>query len=384
MKLLLVALAAAACTAAIPALTASAFTPQTTAATKALAWLRTHQQGADGTIAGDPSRTEETIWGLVANKASIGEFSSSAGKTPIDSLRANISKEEANAGTIGSLIMAVSAANLDPTNFAGRNLLQDLVCSYNSTTGAYSDQLFSDALAILAIPAGKVPAKAVDFLRSRQQLDGGWEFSAGSGSDTNTTALALLALNSAGALTSEETVNASKYFKTQQRADSGGFQYQMASFVVDSDPSSDSLVIQALLAVGQDPTGLAWSIGDKNALSDLLSFQLTSGGDAGAFSFSRPTQASPGSADAFSTTQPLVTLASSHLPVRPTVGAFPSTCSASTVASPSPRPAPVATPTPTRRLAQTGAPRPAGTPLVPVLLGAGAITVGWRLRQRVR
>jgi len=56
MKRLLVALAAAACVATLPALTASAFTPQTTAANKALAWLHTHQQAADGTSLGQPQQ----------------------------------------------------------------------------------------------------------------------------------------------------------------------------------------------------------------------------------------------------------------------------------------------------------------------------------------
>jgi hypothetical protein len=382
MKRLLVALTAAACAAVAPTLTASAFTPQTTAATRALAWLHIHQQGPDGTIADDPSRTEETVWGLAAINASIGEFSSSAGKTPVDSLRANITKEEATAGNIGSLIMAVAAANLDPTNFAGRNLLQDLVCTYTPTTGAYSPQLFNDALAVLAIPAGKVPTKAVSFLASKQQLDGGWEFSTGSGSDSNTTSLVLLALKSANALTADETVNALKYLKTQQRADSGGFQYQTASYVVDSDPSSDGLVIEALLAAGQDPTSIAWSVSDKNALSDLLSFQLTSGGDKGAFSFTRPTAASPGSADAFSTTQPLVALASAHLPVRAISGTLPSTCPAATATSPTPTLAPTPSPSPTRQLAQTGAPRPSGPPSLLLILGAMVMAFGWRLRRR--
>src|ERR1700730_18973397 len=169
MKRLLIALAAAASAAIGPALSASAFTPQTSAATLAISWLH-GQQAADGTVAASASRTEDTVFGLVANGQSVDGFST-AGKTPIDSLRAHIADEEKTAGNIGGLIMAVSAAGLSPTNFAARNLLQDLACTYEPSTGAYNAQLFNDALAVLALPAGAAPSKAKQFLVSRHEVE---------------------------------------------------------------------------------------------------------------------------------------------------------------------------------------------------------------------
>ncbi len=348
----------------------SAFTPQTAAATNALAWLRT-QQGSDGTIAADASRTEETVWGLAANGKSVVSLST-GGKSTIDSLRSHITTEEKTAGNIGSLVLAVVAAGLDPRNFAGHNLLQDLQCTYNSATGAYNTQFFNDALAVLAIASGKAAEKAVGYLSSAQQPDGGWEFSSGFGSDTNTTGVVLMALKSAGGLTTTMKAKALAYLKSQQQT-SGGFEY--AALTGDSDPDSDALTIEGLLAVGEDPTSVAWSIGDKNAVTDLLTFQYQNGG----FGFTRPGTSATAAPDAFSTTQPLVALASKHLPVEATTGTMPTTCPA---VAPSAPPIPAPTPRPIVHLAGTGA---SHIPQAGMLLMALAmLTLGWRLRRRAR
>lgn len=369
MKRKLTALAAAAVAALTFAPPANAFAPQTAAATNAISWLHT-QQTADGTVAGSASRTEDTVLGLVANGQSVTSFST-AGKTPIDSLRAHIGDEEKTAGNIGGLIMAVSAAGLDPTDFAGRNLLQDLACTYNAATGAYNSQLFNDALAVLAVPAGALPSKAVDFLAGQQQLDGGWEFGTGYGSDTNTTALVLMALTAADALHSTARDKAVAYFKLHQKP-SGGFEYSTPYAPPgDSDPNSDAAVIQALLAIGEDPVGPDWTVADKNPVGDLLSFQFANGG----LGFSRPNSSQSAAPDPLSTTQALTALASKHLPVKRTEGEMPSTCPVATTPSPSPTPT-----SSTRQLAQTGAPL---LPGLPGMLGLAMVALGWRLRRRV-
>src|SRR2546423_12013362 len=189
MKRQLAALAAAALAAIASASPASAFTPQSAPATHALEWLQS-LQSADGTVAGSASRTEDTVFGLVANGKAVTSFATS-GTTTIDSLRTHLADEEKTAGNIGGLIMAVSAAGLTPTEFAGHNLLQDLACTYDPSTGAYNSQLFNDALAVLALPAGSPPAQALALLKNHQPPDRGREVAIRWGSATHTTALVL-------------------------------------------------------------------------------------------------------------------------------------------------------------------------------------------------
>jgi len=351
MKRPLAALAAAALAALASAQPIYAFPPQTSAAADAVAWLHT-QQAADGTVANNASRTEETVWGLIANKLAVADFATS-GKTPIDSMRTHLADEERSAGNIGSLVMAVSAAGLDPTTFGGHNLLQDLQCTYNVQTGGYNTQLFNDALAVLALPAGATPEKAKAFLASQQQADGGWEFQAGFGTDTNTTALVLMALVSSDGLTSTVKEKALAYFKLHQKP-TGGFEYS-APFAPpgDSDPNSDALVIEALLATGENPTGVAWSISDHNPVTDLLTFRYENGG----FGFNRPDSSATAAPDAASTTQALPALASAYLPVKRTTGVMPPSCPAA-----APTPSPAATPQDTPVPVPTGLPAPTPTP----------------------
>ncbi|MDQ6713846.1 MAG: terpene cyclase/mutase family protein [Candidatus Dormibacteraeota bacterium] len=369
MKRQLAALAAAALAALASALPSHAFTPQTAAASRAIEWLHS-LQSADGTVAGSASRTEDTVLGLVANGQAVTSFATS-GKTPIDSLRSHIANEEKTAGNIGGLIMAVSAAGLTPTNFAARNLLQDLACTYDASTGAYNAQLFNDALAVLALPPGSAPAKAVAFLKDRQQSDGGWEFSPTWGSDTNTTAIVVLALTSANGMATIVKERALSYFHLQQKP-SGGFEYSTGS--PDSDPNSDAAVIQALLALGEDPTGTAWTITGKNAVSDLLTFQFENGG----LGFSRPGSSQTATPDPLSTAQAVVALTSKYLPVKLTEGAMPSTCPSVPTTTPAPTPTP-----PPPQLAATGAP-PSPSPLLPTIAGLAVVALGWRLRRRAR
>lgn len=375
MNRLLIALASAAFLTAGGTSSVFAFTPQQTAASCALSWLHTNQS-ADGTIGNDASRTEETVWGLAALNASIANFTT-GGKTALDSLRSHIASEEATAGNIGSLILAVRAANLDPTDFGGRNLLDDLAKTYNASTGAYSNQIYNDALAVLSVPNGAATQKAVDYLIAAQQSDGGWEFNPGWGSDTNTTSVVLLALKVTGGLSTTVKTRALAYLKkVQLELTNGGFEYSSGGG--DSDPDSDGMVIQGLLAAGQDPTGAAWSVGQKNALTDLLTFQYANGG----FGYYRPGSKAGAAPDVLSTTQPLVGLASTYLPVRATGSSTPITCTAAASTSPPSQstPGPAATARSTIRLAQTG---DSPIPTLVLFLTALFLTgLGWRLRRR--
>jgi hypothetical protein len=191
-----------------------------------------------------------------------------------------------DAAKTGKAVLAVVAAGGDPSSFAGRDLMARLAALYNSGTGAYGGgATFAEAFAILALRSGgrDVPAAAVAELKALQDADGSWSYGtapvAAGGGDTNSTAIALMALDAAGDHSADATALA--YLRTQQLPD-GGFPYQNSSAFGPpaSDADSDALVLQALIGAGQDPESASWLQGSNSVLTHLRSIQDSGGGFA--------------------------------------------------------------------------------------------------------
>ena len=185
---------------------------------------------------------------------------------------------------------------------------------------------FDQGLALAALAAAKVQADAasINWLTSQQCPDGGWTDpdnvstpcdpdpigSAFPNEDTNTTSYAIQGLAAQGALTSTVSTKALGFLTAAQATD-GGWNYSpsTASNPETSDPDSTALVIQALLALGQSPTSL------NTPLTTLLTFQVTSGPDNGAFSF--PGIGSATTGNLVATNQVVPALAGLTLPYPP-------------------------------------------------------------------
>ena len=252
-----------------------------TRATAALAYLLA-AQGADGSIDGSLGETSDFVIGAAAAGYDPATLHGCAGDAGALSFIATASDAAAtDAGKTGKAILAVVAAGGDPAEFEGRDLPARLAALYNAATGAYGDgATFGQSFAVLAVVAsgGSVPAGAAAWLASLQGSDGSWSYgsvppSAGDG-DTNSTAIALMALDVAGVHSADPAALA--YLASQQVA-GGGFPYSTA-WGTASDPDSDSIVLQALIATGQDPEGPAWSQGADNVLTDLRAMQAADGG----------------------------------------------------------------------------------------------------------
>ncbi len=266
-------------------------------ATAALNYLWAAQR-PDGSLDKSLGETADFVIGAAAAGYDPATLKSCAGTaTALDYLAAASDAAAGDAAKTGKTILAVVAAAGDPAGFTGRDLKARLIALYHSDTGAYGDgSTFSQSFAVLAVVAsgGAVPAAALAALEKLQDPDGSWSYgttpvAAGQG-DTNSTAIALMALDAAGVRTADAAGLA--YLHTQQLAD-GGFPYQNSSKPAASDPDSDSIVLQALVAAGQDPQSGAWLQGGKSVLAHLQSVQAASGGFA-----------SPGGApDAFTTSQ---------------------------------------------------------------------------------
>jgi hypothetical protein len=166
------------------------------------------------------------------------------------------------------------------------------------------------ALAVLALRGGgrDVPAAVLDGLVAGQRPDGGWAFAKGQPSDTNTTAVALMAMARSGrgdSLAARRGVS----FLDGQQFDSAGWGYDKRSKDIKSmDANSTGLVLSALSALGIDQQGKAKSgVSPRDA---LLRLQAPSGG----FAFD-PGKLKAGTADQLATAQALVGVAGRSLPV---------------------------------------------------------------------
>jgi hypothetical protein len=377
-------------------LVASAATPQTAQANAALRYLYS-QVRADGSVAGALGVTEDTVISDADNTYDPGTLkSSSSGSSAYDYLSGHASSIN-TAGGAAKYVLAWLAAG-KPAAIDGTALLAKLnthtnAGGYLGANGAFHNadpavetaNAYSQSLAVLAdLAAGHaLPAHATGWLTCAQRTDGGFgyaindakatppPFCGDTSSDTNDTAIILQALGRA-AIASVDGAAESYLHSAQQT--NGGFGFNAAG---PSDPDSDAGVIQALIAIGQDPAGAAWTVsGGGNPLTDMESFADPHG--SGGYVF--PGNTGP---DAFTTSGIPQALALKPYGAATTVLAGTAPPPAPT-ATPSPAPSPTATPAAGVSVPSTGARDDVGGgSAVPLLLLAlGALALGaaslWR------
>jgi hypothetical protein len=252
-------------------------------ATAALEYLLAAQR-IDGSIDKSIGETADFVIGAAAAGFDPATLHGCSGGTGALAYLATASDGAAgDAAQTGKAILAVVAAGGDPSSFAGRNLLARLAALYHSDTGAYGDgSTFSQAFAILAVVAagGTVTTEATAHLKALKDPDSSWSYgsapvAAGAG-DTNSTAIALIALDSAGDHSLDAAALA--YLRTQQLLD-GGFLYA-SMYGPPADPDSDAIVLEALVAADRDPEGSDWLQGANSVLTHLRSTQGADGGFA--------------------------------------------------------------------------------------------------------
>ncbi len=208
-------------------------------------------------------------------------------------------------GAAAKVALALESAGGDPGE-----LLSAIERAARGATFAGAAGDFDVALAVLALRGGgkEVPATVLDGLASRQQADGGWGSAKGRPSDTNTTAVVLMALARAGRAGAPAARRGTAFLDGQQLG-SGGWGYDRRSKDVKAmDANSTGLVLSALSALGVDQSGKARSgVTPRDA---LLRLQVPSGG----FAFG-PDKAKAGTADQLATAQAVIGLAGKSLPV---------------------------------------------------------------------
>jgi hypothetical protein len=183
-------------------------------------------------------------------------------------------KSNLSAGKAAEIVMVAGAVGLNPAAFdPDGDGAVDLVARIDSSkqsNGSYAGTFyFSVQVALIQPLLGRaVAADTLAYLRSGQRSDGGYNFNGdqatGSfdGSDTDITSLVVQALAAAGVPGTDAGVRrALDFLATQQNAD-GGFK---PSFSTDSNPGSTRGVVLALAAAGFDPNAVCWRGGSSPA-----------------------------------------------------------------------------------------------------------------------
>lgn len=171
-------------------------------------------------------------------------------------------------------LLAAAAAGEDLREFGGVDLVEK-VRSFQKGDGRIGDAVNSNAFGILAYRAAGIPIPpgAVNWLRSAQNPDGGWGVSPGQASNPDMTAASIMAMRAAGVSPADDALRkALSYLRSAQNPD-GGFSNAGGA----SDTSSTAWCVQALVAMGEDPAGQAWSKGGNTPRGFILSMQAPDG-----------------------------------------------------------------------------------------------------------
>jgi hypothetical protein len=166
-------------------------------------------------------------------------------------------------GALERTILVVRAAGGSAQNFAGHDLLGELV-RHIRPDGSVARQVNLTAFAVLALrAAGVAPSsRTIGWLTRQQNGDGGFSFaSAGGGSDVDDTGAALEALRSGN----RAVPRAVRFLRAEQNPD-GGFPSQTGG---ESNAQSTAWAVQGLIAAGVDPA--RFRRGTRSPLSFLRS-----------------------------------------------------------------------------------------------------------------
>ena len=189
------------------------------------------------------------------------------------------------------------AAGLDPARLsATSNQPAQLAGRWNPATGSFGEaSSYNSAFAIMAMKAAGVPrwtlAPTVSFLRQNQHDDGGWTYTAAltasareKPSEEDITGAAVAALCEAGVPAYDPAVaSALSYLRGRLIDSTGGIEYLWGP---SPNADTNAWVVSGLNACGVDPQSPEWTTSaGKTPIDYLLSLQIPSGVEAGAFGY---------------------------------------------------------------------------------------------------
>ncbi len=295
------------------ALVAAAPTPaRASSVGHAADWLESVQNGDGGfgPSASDESGTATSCWvmlGLEAAGRNPLDVASAKGRTPVDFLRREIGSI-GSPGDLARTILALEGAGVDPRNFAGHNLVAELLASQRDN-GSYHGWPNSTAFAVIALRAAGIQGvqKSLDWLRKVQNEDGGWGDTPGSPSTTDGTGAVMQALSP----DSKAAGHGLFYLRHQAQQKGGGFPLGGNGTV---NTMSTAWAIQGILAAGGNPD--SFRRGSVSAPEYLARNQR----EDGSYRYANPDQTASEVANqtpVWVTGQVLVAAAGKYYPVAP-------------------------------------------------------------------
>jgi len=204
-------------------------------------------------------------------------------------------------------IIGILSAGGNPRDFAGMNLVESILKSqlpngkFADTIEGKGERLVNAHIwgIISLYSAGEKipnPKGAYNWLISKQNSDGGFGILTGAKSDLDMTGMALIAFGALGKSETDENIKKAVEFIKSKQAISGGFE-----IFGQENPDTAATVVQGLISIGINPVSKKWTKeGGKNMIDFIMAFQLSDG----AFSHTHG-----GEADMLATTRALTALA---------------------------------------------------------------------------
>lgn len=220
------------------------------AAHKAMTWLRGQQVITDGSYFGSAAASVETLLAIGANYEDAGEWRAATDAPSLLDFLVEHGAEYSQEGVseAGKLAVALSAADACwPADAVKPSAY------YSPTLGALHTDAGFLAWGILGTLAldEPVPTDSVERLLGLALPDGGWEWSAEWGRDTNSTAVAIQALVASGVPVTHSVIISAQNYLQSAASPEGGYSYDPnAAWGNVADSNSTAYVLQALAALG--------------------------------------------------------------------------------------------------------------------------------------
>lgn len=278
------------------------------AARRGAAWIAARQAQDGGFF--DPGAPAEATADAIAAVVAGGLRGPVVGRALGGLARTGAERARVRGAYAGRIVAGVVAGGADPRAHGGADLVAILRGHYDPITGAYdADGIFADAQAALGVLAAgeALPERAITYLRASQCAGGGFGFRAGcvGGADVDTTALVAMVLAGAGLRADDATKRVRGYLLDAMNGERGfGF-----TAGTGTNANSTGLALSAIAALGDDPRARPWARAGRDPLGALLALQLRSGG----FRWTRDDR----SANAYATVQAVPGAAGEAYPVPP-------------------------------------------------------------------